>query len=264
MKIVALSALVFLSGLGQLARAAVDVNVFRIEETRAIEFGDDKVSHMSPGMEVFLALHGPEAESSVLYGNIKLEEAVDDLGDNLVPDKDPFNSGKFKEYSNAFFRNSKFGNQTKPADPQVELKLALPKRAATKIARLRGSVTLSDEGTIQSVELGNLNNSGDQKLAFPAGVNLNVTASVKPGDDVRSIAIEIAGEESLLESVEVVDASGKKVSGGMSSWSVNGGPAHKSLELQRPVDDSMKLVVKFASDRKLTVVPFDLKDIPLP
>lgn len=265
MKTIALSALVFVAGLGQLARAGVEVTAFRIEDNRSIEFGDDKVSRMPPGMRVTLSLNGPEAESSVHYGNVKLDEAVDDQGDNLIPSKDPFgDSAKFKDYANSFFRNSKFGNQTKPADPQAELNLAQPKRAATKIARLRGSLTLAEQGTLQTVETNRLKSGGKQSLPIPPDAHLGITADVAAGDNVHSIGIEITGDEAALESIEVVDASGKKVSGGMSSWSVNGGPAHKSLELDRPLDDSMKLVAKISLNRKLTVVPFDLKDIPLP
>jgi hypothetical protein len=61
-----------------------------------------------------------------------------------------------------------------------------------------------------------------------------------------------------------VDGTGKKVSSGMSSWSLNGGPVQKSLDLTKALDDSMKLVVKVISDRKFTNVTFDLKDILLP
>jgi hypothetical protein len=265
MKTSLLVALVCIAGLGPVARAAVEVKAFRLEETRTVEFGDDKVSRTPPRMNVILSLHGPEAESSVRYGNLKLEEAVDDQGFNLLSCKDPFNDlAKFKDYSNAFFRKSKASWQGPPADPQVELSLTLPKRAATKIVRLRGTVTLSDQGTIQSSELTNLKQAGKRALRFPPGVHLSVSADVASGDAVRSIGIEISGDEALLESIEVVDGSGKKVGSGMSSWSFNGGPAHKSIELSKPLDDTMKLVAKFALNRKLTAVSFDLKDIPLP
>ena len=45
---------------------------------------------------------------------------------------------------------------------------------------------------------------------------------------------------------------------------MNGGPVQKSIGLAKPLDDSMKLVVKVVSDRKFTKVRFDLKDVPLP
>ena len=88
---------------------------------------------------------------------------------------------------------------------------------------------------------------------------------VVPADDnVRSISLQCTGEDSALASVEIVDATGKRISNGISSWSMNGGPAQKSLGLSKGLDDSMKLVVKIISDRKFTNVTFDLKDIPLP
>jgi len=101
-----------------------------------------------------LSLSGAEAESAARYGNLKLEEAVDDKGTSLIPAKDTFHeAAKFKDYSNAFFRKS---------------------------------------------------------------------------------------------------------------WSLNGGPAQKTLTLRQAVDSSMKLVAKIAVDRKITKVSFDLKNIDLP
>jgi hypothetical protein len=265
MKSILLAALVLMAGVNRLARAAVEVTPFRVEESRTIEFANDKVSRTPPRMSILLSLHGPEAESSVRYGDLKLEDAVDDQGASLLPSKGLFNDAvKFKEYANSFFRKSNFGGNAKPADPQVELTLALPRRTAAKIARLHGSFTLSDEGTLQTVELGNLKGAGKKALAFPPGVHLGVTADVPPGEAVRSLALEITGDEAILDSLEVVDASGRKVASGTSSWSLNGGPVHKSLQLNKPLDDSMKLVAKFALNRKLTTVRFDLKDIALP
>jgi hypothetical protein len=79
-----------------------------------------------------------------------------------------------------------------------------------------------------------------------------------------SISLEIKGDEDAVDSIEVVDGAGKKISNGMSSWSFGDGAAHKSLDLQSPLDDTMKLVVKLELDRKTVKVPFDLKNITLP
>jgi hypothetical protein len=125
-------------------------------------------------------------------------------------------------------------------------------------------VTLSDQGTMQSVELANLKQGGKRTLGVPPDAHLGVTADLGSGENVRSIGIQISGDENILESIEVVDGAGHKVSNGMSSWSLNGGPAHKTIGLNKPVDDSMKLVAKIVLNRKLTTVRFDLKDIPLP
>lgn len=244
------------------ARAGVDVTPFRLQETRATDFGDDKVGRSQPSMELTLSLNGPEAESAVRYGDLKLEEAVDELGNSLIPEKEGFHDpAKFKEYANAFFRKSRFGGD-KPAAPQVEIDLALSKRAATKIARLRGSLSVANAGTIQSVELANLG-AGPKAMPIPEAANLKITASVT-GENSRSVSLEISGDDNALESIIVIDAAGKDVSNGMSSWSMNGGPEHKSLGLNKPLDASMKLVAKVALNRKITKVPFDLKDIPLP
>jgi hypothetical protein len=93
---------------------------------------------------------------------------------------------------------------------------------------------------------------------------VEIAATVASGAAVRSIGIDITGDESAVESLEVVDASGRKISNGMSSWAFNGGPVQKTLTLRQPLDDSMKLVANIALNRKITKVAFDLKDIKLP
>lgn len=264
MKTCCLSLLVLSAGLPRLTGAPVQVTPFRIEETRVVELGNDKVSRTPAGLRLTLALAGPEAESSVKYGALKLEEAVDDRGTNLIRGKDSLHEpGKFKEYSNAFFRKSKFRQTSQPDAPQIELDLAPSARAATKISRLRGSFVLTDEGKLTTVELSDLSGPGDKKLPVPEAAHLSVTAKVSSKES-HSLGIEITGDESALDSLEVVDASGHKISNGMSSWSFNGGPAHKTLGLNKPLDNTMKLVGKVAMDRKLYQVPFDLKDIALP
>lgn len=246
-----------------LANAAVDFVPVRIDETRSQIIHDDGVSRNPPGLTLTLSLAGAEAESAIKYGDLTIDEAVDDTGANLLPEKDFFNNPKnFKDYDNAFFRKSTFGNRP-PAAPQIELRLAVPKRSATKIARLRGTLSLASAGTEKTVELGNLKSPGKKKLDVPASANVTITVDVD-SEGARSLGIEFTGDESAVESVEVVDASGRKVSNGISRWSVNNGPVRRSLELQKPLDDSMKLVAKITVDRKLTKVSFDLKDIPLP
>jgi hypothetical protein len=256
------SCLPFLLAAGLHIQAAVQIIPARIEEVRTLILVDDKVSRTPPSLKLTLSLSGPEAESAVRYGNLKLEEAVDDKGSSLIPTNDTFHeAAKFKDYSNAFFRKSNFKGKT---DPQVELDLALAARPATRITRLRGTLDLAEQGTLRTFELAALKGAGKKVLAVPPNAGVGITATVASGEAVRSMAIEITGDESAVESLEVVDASGQKISSGMSSWAINGGPVQKTLTLRQPLDDSMKLVAKLSLNRKVTKVPFDLKDIKLP
>jgi len=264
MKRLLLTGLLFTSLISVAASAAVEVAPFRIEELRVTAFSDDHVGRPPASLKLVLSLGGPEAESSVRYGNVKLEEAVDDKGNPITLLKDGFRDpGKFSDYSNAFFRKSTFGSQA-PAAPQVELDLAPVARTATKIARLKGTLDLADAGTARTVEAGSLKSAGRKILDMPEGAKLGVTVTAAPGRDVRSLSLEITGDASALESIDVMDASGKKVSSGTSSWALSGGPTHKSITLAEPLDEAMKLVAKVTTGRKITTVPFDLKEIALP
>ena len=177
MKTPLLIALLLASGFIGVAQAAVEVVPFRINESRVMAFGDDKVSRPAASLELTLSLNGPEAESCSRYGNLQLETAVDDKGANLIPAKDNFfhDPAKFKDYSNAFFRKSNFGFNNPPAAPQVELDLALPARSATRIARLQGSLELTDAGTIRTIELAPLKGAGKKAFAIPAEARIGIT-----------------------------------------------------------------------------------------
>jgi hypothetical protein len=248
-----------------IVEAAVQVTPQRIDETRALVFNDDKVSRSPASLKLVLALDGAEAESATQYGRVEIEEAADNTGASLIPRPDSFHSpAKFKDYANTFFRNSKFGRKPESVKPQVELDLALPARAAVRIAHLRGSLELSDGGKTNTVELAALKHAGKKAVPLPNGSPVGLTIAVPSDDNVRSISVESTGDDDALASLEVVDASGKRISNGISSWSLNGGPVQKSLSLAKPLDDSMKLIVKVVSERKFTKVSFDLKDVPLP
>jgi hypothetical protein len=255
---------ILLCALQGIAQAAVETTPQRVEEVRALIFKDDKVSRTPAALKLTLALEGPEAESATEYGHLKLEEATDSTGTSLIPHHDSFHDpSKFRQYENAFFRNSKF-HQSESVKPQVEIELAMPARAAAKIARLRGSLDLSDGGKTNTVELAGLKRAGKREVSMPNGCPVGITIVVPSDDNVRSISLQCTGDDSALASVEIVDGTGKRISNGLSSWSINGGPAQKSLGLSKALDDSMKLVVKIITDRKFTNVSFDLKDILLP
>jgi len=248
-----------------IAQAAVDVTPQRIEETRGLVFKDDKVGRPPAGLKLVLALDGPEAEAATQYGRLKLDEAADNTGASLIPSPDVFHDpSRFREYANAFFRNSKFGGKPESVKPQVELDLASPGRAAVRIAHLRGSMELCDGGKTNTVELAGLKGAGKKAVPLPNGSPVTVAIVVADGENVRSVSLETTGDESALASVEIVDAGGKSISTGISRWSLNGRPAKQSLGVAKPLDASMKLVVKVISDRKFSKVPFDLKDVPLP
>ncbi|MGA3067833.1 MAG: hypothetical protein ABSF29_13400 [Tepidisphaeraceae bacterium] len=260
--------LVFLVlGINGLAAADVQLVPVRVEESRSVTLASDNMSGMPDSLIVGFMLKGPEADSAVRYGRLKLEEAVDDLGNSLIPPKDPFNDpAKFSEFPNAQFRKMALGgNQPVPA-PEIQIRLAPSKRAATKIAVLRGSVCLADAGTVKSVEASSLMDMPQRTVDIPAEAGFGITLAIIPDNQnqIHQIGVEFSGDWSGMDSIEVENATGGAVSYGLSSWSVNGGPLHYSLNVGPPLDDTMKLVVKYAVGRTMTTVPFEFKDIALP
>ena len=128
----------------------------------------------------------------------------------------------YKVFDNDFFRRSATGaSQIDP--PQIELKLDLPLRKATKIARVKGEFKLLDLGTVQSVEVRAAEVAGkpiESPELAKAGVKLVLRA--RAGESLvgrQSIDIEITGDASAVEAVEVLDQmAGKVISGNTGKW----------------------------------------------
>jgi len=248
------------------ASAAVELKPCRIEETRSTQFIKDNMGGFPDSLKITLSLSGPEAATAVSYGELKIEEAVDNTGASLISTKkDPFNKGdKFQEFSNAFSRKNAMEDKRPVADPQIEINLAPAKRDAKKIARLRGAVSITGQGTLKTVELTGLKPGDKKKMDLPANAGVTITTNINKDGNQNELEVEITGSEDAIDSLEVLDASGKKISNGASSWSMGTGPVHRTLNLEKPLDATMKLVAKVSVDRKTIKVPFDLKDINLP
>ncbi|MCL2645716.1 MAG: hypothetical protein FWD61_01780 [Phycisphaerales bacterium] len=264
MRKIVLVAVLFVAVVAGFASAAVDIRLFRIEEKRSIQFVKD-ISHPADAIQITLSLSGPEASAATHYGELKLEEAVDNTGANLIPAKDSFinNATKFQEFSNAFFRENHMDKSRPVADPQIEINLASAKRTATKIARLRGTISLSDKGTLKTAELTGLKPGDKKKMDLPTNAGVTITTDIKKGNNLRELKVEITGNADAIDSLELFDAAGKKVNIGY--WSTGDGLVYRTINLiDKPLDETMKLVAKISVDRKITKIPFDLKDIVLP
>jgi len=246
------------------ASAAVEMKPIHVNEQRSVELVKDDIGRGGDSLQIVFSLSGPEAATAIQYGELKLDEAVDDKGTNLIPAEDPFNeAAKFKEFANEFYRKHDKEQNRPVAAPQIGINLAPAKRAATKIARLRGSISIIDQGTIKTVEITGLKPGDKKKLDVPANAGVTLTTNIKQ-DDLTNIELEVSGNNDAIDSLEVYDAAGEQISNGGGHWSVDDGPIHRTISLSKPLDASMKLVAKISVDRKTTKIPFDLKDIALP
>jgi hypothetical protein len=252
------------------AFAAVEATAINVQEFRAIgvpgtdaKASKNSVSLWGP-LKVTLSLVGPEAEAATRYGRIKLEEVIDDQGNNLIPKNDTFHDyDRLREYDNAVYRRRGPGDKRSPTPPQAEIPLDVAPRSATRIVRFRGSLTLFQQGAVQTIEVPSFT-TANPKLPIPpeAGVQIAVRIPDKPG--AKFVNLDVTGDETAIESIEAFDASGKKITSYITTLAVNENPDRKVLNFAQPPDTSIKLVVKIASSRTKTVVPFDLKNIPLP
>jgi len=234
----------------------------------------EQYSEQDNRLDIILTLIGPAAADAARYGEPKLTEVVDDTGKSLIAPRKAHRLDlgyfgpdiRFREFSNARYIKSDQEFRRPLRDPEITITLAPAARNATKIARFRGSISITNQGALQTVDLAGLKLGDKKKMDIPATLGVSITAHIKDGRDLqRGIEALIAGQEDLIDSIEVHDAAGKKVGGifeGSAGYANN--VIKRYLYLDKPFDESMKIVARLVTARDVTEIPFDFKDLFLP
>jgi len=265
MRKIALLAVAFVVVAAGVVSADVDMLPYYISEQRNIVFAKN-LQVGSNSIRAVFTLRGPETTAATHYGELQLDEAVDDAGTNLIPPKNNINENtKLQEFSNAWSRKeAKEKKGGLPvADPQITIMLAPAARAATKIARIRGTLSIADQGTLKTLELTGLKPGEKTKMDTPENAGVTITASIQKDNSLNVLDVEMIGNDGAVDSLEVQDAQGNKISND-NVWFTGHGAVRRIFHLDKPIDETMKLVVKISVDRTITKVPFDLTDIDLP
>ena len=254
-------------------RAAVSVQVVRVEESRVKELDPGAGQAASPGqVTLTLRLGGAEVAGATEYGRVKITEAADDTGASIKAEFS-FSEDVFMPLHGAGFG----GGRGATPPPEIHVSLAAPRRAATRIARVKGEVYVKaggrpgvvtvprvaeragqrvDDPVLKAAKL--VVTIVDPKAATPEGAA--VPAGATGGD---AVTVKIVGDESVVKRIDVVGQDGQSVSPGRSSSS-SGNTAVHTLMLDRALDPSMSLKIEVLSGQKTVRVPLDLKDVPLP
>lgn len=237
----------------------VEVKVTRIQETRSREFSQEMMGQMS-GTQMTLAATGGQAAKASKYGKLKIEKAVDDKGTDLCL-KDNFFSREINEGFVAVEKSFSFG-------PKVEngfafdTRLGLAKREASKIAELKGSISVMSGGKKTSVTVSDLATLAGKEAPDPELKAAHVTIKIESVKD-NTVTYSMTGNADSVEGIELVDADGKTVETSKGSFTMNGGPRSYSLQANAmPAKPALKVTLVTGST--ITTIPFDLKDIPLP
>ncbi len=207
-------------------------------------------------LRIGLRLAGETVEKARSYGRIRVHQAVDDKGNDLV-----YEDSSYIGYVPAGLRR-KEGLST-------GLTLWPAARAAGKIARVSGSLELVLGGKVEKLWVKDVRSLAGKQVSHEAlaaaGVKLNIR---KPGvyltgEVSKNVSCEITGDLWGVQMCLLVDEKGQEVSGWSSqehgerrevtTWILSGG---------EPANPGLKLTLLVGA--RTVKVPIELRDIPLP
>ncbi|HYO09519.1 MAG TPA: hypothetical protein VER17_11150 [Tepidisphaeraceae bacterium] len=148
----------------------------------------------------------------------------------------------------------------------VDVKLALPPRGATRIARLRGSFQVLGGGEEKVIAIDKLKSRAGRPVDDPvlsaAGLKLEITQP-DPGRPAE-VGLHFSGHlDALGEDVQFADAQGKDVK--TRHVGVTGAEGRTATyNLGRELDDPVVVRVPVLVGQRVETVPFDVKDVQLP
>ena len=273
------------------------LKIAALNETRAHNFFPVKFI-VELGLKLTLRANGPASpDQPTAYGDWHVRQAVDDRGTDLRPPPPPPAATQpvtaeqiEKALENArdeVGSNARYTAVTaEPAQAahisesatDCSLRLGLPSRAATMIARLSGDFTIYT-GRPVTITFTKLKQSMNRPLENPAlqqaGITIEIVDPANVPKDQQPNLVNSAGPSILLHCrgqlrafgnfpLDVSLADGSSAEAGFSSVpDPDKTDDYDQLSLSRPLDDSMVLKVALVLNRQPVKVPFDLFDIPL-
>ncbi len=242
--------------------AELKVETFRVSESRIVQvkkLKSDKTFSQSSSLTVQLLISGPEVEAFSHYAQIQPTEARDDSGQSLVRKQSPFGQNQFRELNREqmwFFEDNPPKDQIK-----IDVNLMAPTRKATKIKVLKGSLQLQSSITKAVTFPAKITKAINDKVLKAAGVVIEITQVNKTKG---SIQLKTRDPKKLVHgNLEILDAKGKKISQGYSSFGFNN-QRTITLDTNGKLPAGSIVRVLIVESRKTIDVPFELKDIPLP
>jgi len=215
---------------------------------------------------IWLKLEGSALRDATTYVNLRIDQAVDEHGNDLIK---PYDTR-----STPLERPVSFLELAADKPPAIQIGIPLPNtpRATRSIAHLRGQLEIrvgSDLVTVTFSKLKtNLNRSvSDPTLAALGDLDPKIfrLGDQRLGNDTaNAVGFYATAAAVMLANVEVIDSDGSVIGRARPSHDVPEAGFQANVQLPRVVDDTMSLRVNLYRKTTLIKVPFDLKDIALP
>ena len=244
-------------------RPAVNLRVSAVQINEARD-----TDIVSPGWgpsQVVLEVTGEPLKRAVAFANFRVEQAIDDAGENLVDSDD----WELRHNTNIHVAKKV---RRPDGDPSIRVTgfIHTPSKRTTKLVRLKGQVqvmTLSDES--QSAVIPRLASYFNQQPVIKelAGKKLWVESVLYFDwhNSSKDFDVRLGGNPAIVRKVQIFDGDGQVLRNGHFSdgYDLNARQV-TFFAMPRPPDDKMSMKLEFAASKQIITVRFDLKDVPLP
>lgn len=222
-------------------------------------------NHDEDSFQVMLDLTGQSMKLATAYANFRIEQAVDETGEDLV-DTDNLTL-KFNTRIRAV---QQLHRPDGVPSVRVTAQIHKPSKYPAKLVRLKGRVqvmTLSaDSRSLMIPKLAGyiahpheIKELVDEKLTIQVGISQPVDGK-NIGKDVYAW---INGNPTIVRFVQIIDDNGRVIAEGSKPDFLSNMKSYSLDDLPRVVDDRMSLRIEVAAGQKVITIPFDLKDVAL-
>jgi hypothetical protein len=255
---------------------AAEVKVAEINETRVKQLIADEDSFSpSSGLVVRLRVEGDDVVGDTAYGNLQIEQAVDDLGNDLKPRESVFRFGREDDFEPIDRFRMSFGRERDEEQAEarhfmLDINLQPPPRNATRINQLKGEVQVLAGGERREISIKRIADGYGKAIDDPAlndaGLQITVldpskTEMIMSGGD--SIVLQLKGKTDVVQEAQITNAAGDSISHGHASTGF-GDEKLIAYELSQPLDDNVTMTLRLLVNQQTVTVPIDLADVELP
>jgi hypothetical protein len=252
------------------------VTLKKLVEKRQMSVEKSPFGSFENGIDLTLYIDGADVKGARKFGKLKVTKAVDDVGTDL--NKKSEDSMEMGDQFQDIQEPMSFGmgeNKPKPTGFEVELRLPTPSaRGAKTIKQVSGSVSVLVGGEKKVVQFKQIKQNLGKAVEDPVLKQMGVTVKLLDpskappgmmmmGEKDKSLNVEFTGNFDALAEVNIVDASGEKVSQG-SMRNDDGGKRTVSYFLEKTLSDDMALQLEAWPGQKTITIPIELKDLKLP
>ena len=261
--LVALAAAV--SGSGAQAADEIKLTPARVSSYRSTNYlKPNNKAYSQKYLSLIVRIKGADIAKATRIGKLNIDEASDDKGNALE-----LQSSLYSKRMGRVNRTSySGGDRLSREEIDYSINLTGPAKTATKLAVLKGSLTIAvgetKSATIPVTKLAGLKGKTVEIQALKAmGLEVKVdTFRMKPGFNIRLRVTGKKEERAKLLQAEVVDAAGKTFRSG-SFYQLNTFSTVSTSSI-RPLPKGAKLKIVIETGSKEKMLSFSFKDLALP